>query len=98
MFPLPPQLQTKDEMVTDDPVGVTYWKVKNGIRMTGMPGFGEMLSDNEMWQVSEMLAHADKLPPATMAALQKPAAPPAEQQPGAPAQPTSTKGRVTKKK
>lgn len=98
MFPLPPQLQTKDEMVTDDPVGVTYWKVKNGIRMTGMPGFGEMLSDKEMWQVSEMLAHADKLPPATTAALQRPPTPPAEQQPGASPQPTSTKGRVTKKK
>jgi mono/diheme cytochrome c family protein len=98
MFPLPPQLMTKDEMVTDDPVGVTYWKVKNGIRMTGMPGFGEMLSDNEMWQVSEMLAHADKLPPGTTAALQKQPTPPAQQQPEAQPQPTGTKGRLTKKK
>ncbi|MGE5321458.1 MAG: c-type cytochrome [Actinomycetota bacterium] len=95
MFPLPPQLLTPDEMVTDDPVGVTYWKVKNGIRMTGMPGFGEMLSDNEMWQVSEMLAHADKLPPATTAALQKPPVPSVEQQQP---QPPQTKGRLTKKK
>lgn len=98
MFPLPPQLLTPDEMVTDDPVGVTYWKVKNGIRMTGMPGFGEMLSDNEMWQVSEMLAHADKLPPATMAALQKLPTPPVEQQGQQQQQPPSTKGRLTKKK
>jgi len=98
MFPLPPQLMTKDEMVTDDPVGVTYWKVKNGIRMTGMPGFGEMLSDNEMWQVSEMLAHADKLPPETTAALQKQPTPPAQQQPEAQPQPAGTKGRLTKKK
>jgi thiosulfate dehydrogenase len=98
MFPLPPQLMTKDEMVTDDPVGVTYWKVKNGIRMTGMPGFGEMLSDNEMWEVSEMLAHADKLPPATTTALQKLPTPPAQQQPEAQSQPTGTKGRLTKKR
>jgi hypothetical protein len=63
-----------------------------------MPGFGEMLSDNEMWQVSEMLARADKLPPATLAALQKLPTPPALQQPEAQPQPTGTKGRLTKKK
>jgi thiosulfate dehydrogenase len=98
MFPLPPQLLTADEMVTDDPAGVTYWKVKNGIRMTGMPGFGEMLSDNEMWQVSEMLAHADKLPPSTMAALQKSPTSPVEQQGQAPPQSSQPQGRLTKKK
>ena len=63
MFPLPPQLFNKDEMVTDDPIGVTYWKVANGIRMTGMPGFGEMLTKDQLWQVSMLLANADKLPP-----------------------------------
>ena len=98
MFPLPPQLLTKDEMVTDDPVGVTYWKVKNGIRMTGMPGFGEMLSDNEIWQVSEMLAHADKLPPSALVALQQQPTAPAVQQGQAQPQPTNPEGRLTKKK
>lgn len=98
MFPLPPQLLNKDEMVTDDPVGVTYWKVKNGIRMTGMPGFGEMLSDNEMWQVSQMLKNADKLPPSAMAALQKEPAPPAAQQGTTQQTPPQPAGRLTKKK
>jgi thiosulfate dehydrogenase len=74
MFPLPPQLLSKDEMVTDDPAGVTFWKVSNGIRLTGMPGFNEMLTSTQIWQVSEMLAHADKLPDQTKAALAKPAA------------------------
>ena len=73
MFPLPPQLMNKDEMVTDDPVGGIYWKAKNGIRMTGMPGFNEMLTETQLWQVSQMLKNADKLTPATMAALSKPA-------------------------
>jgi thiosulfate dehydrogenase len=80
MFPLPPQLFEKDEMVTDDPVGVTYWKVSNGIRMTGMPGFGEMLTPTQMWQVSLLLANADKLPAQTQAALTKPAVAPAAAQ------------------
>jgi len=59
MFPKPPQL-LKGKGVTDDPAGVTYWKVKNGIRLTGMPGFGESMSDQQMWQVSLYLAHGAK--------------------------------------
>jgi mono/diheme cytochrome c family protein len=74
-YPQAPQLFEKDEMVTDDPPGATYWKVKNGIRLSGMPGFGRMLSDEQMWQVSLLLAHADKIPPA--AAQELAAAPPA---------------------
>lgn len=80
MFPIPPQLWEKNEMVTDDPAGVTYWKVSNGIRMTGMPGFGEMLTPTQMWQVSLLLANADKLPAPTQAALSKPADEPAPTQ------------------
>jgi len=69
MFPEPPQLFDKDDMVTDDPVGATYWKVNNGIRMTGMPAFGKSLSTTQIWQVSLLLANADKLPDPTKAAL-----------------------------
>ena len=35
----------------------------HGIRLSGMPGFANILSDTERWQVTMMLAHADKLPP-----------------------------------
>jgi mono/diheme cytochrome c family protein len=53
--------------VTDDPPGETYWKVANGIRLTGMPSFKSVLSETEMWQVSLLLANADKpLPPAAL--------------------------------
>jgi len=62
MFPKPPQLLTVKETVSDDPAGETYWKVKNGIRLTGMPGFSASLTDQQMWQVSALLARADKLP------------------------------------
>jgi mono/diheme cytochrome c family protein len=89
MFPIPPQLWEKDEMVTDDPVGVTYWKVSHGIRMTGMPAFGETLTATQVWQISQLLANADKLPAQTQSALSKPAeetAAPAPSTPG-PAQP-----------
>jgi mono/diheme cytochrome c family protein len=68
MFPAPPQLFEKHGMVTDDPEGVTYWKVTNGIRLSGMPGFGSTLSDNERWQVTMLVAHADKLSRAEISA------------------------------
>ena len=64
-FPPPPQLFEPKEMVTDDPEGTTFWKVSHGIRLSGMPGFADTLSDTQKWQVSMMLAHADKLPAET---------------------------------
>ena len=58
--------------MTDDPPGETYWKVANGIRLTGMPGFTGSLTTEQMWQVSLMLANSDKLPAAVRAALAQP--------------------------
>jgi hypothetical protein len=69
MFPDATPLWEKHENsqvvgVSDDPPGETYWKVANGIRLSGMPSFKQALTDNEMWQVSILLANADKpLPP-----------------------------------
>ena len=71
MFPAPPQLLPPKKGVTDDPVGETYWKAKNGIRLTGMPGFEDTLSDTQLWQVSQLLAHAHELPPPAQEALRK---------------------------
>ncbi len=68
-FPKPPQLFTVDGRVSDDPAGVTYWKVKNGIRLTGMPGFQASLADQQMWEVAALVARADKLPPEVLDAL-----------------------------
>jgi mono/diheme cytochrome c family protein len=61
MFPKPPKLM-EGTGVTDDPPGESYWKVAGGIRMTGMPGFDKTLSTTQMWQVSLLVANADKLP------------------------------------
>lgn len=68
MFPHPPQL-FRGVGVTDDEVWETYWKVSGGIRMTGMPGFGEHLGETKTWQVSVLLKNADKISPAVKAAL-----------------------------
>jgi thiosulfate dehydrogenase len=78
MFPDAPPLWEKHHNgevvgVSDDPPGETFWKVANGIRLTGMPSYNKVLSDTEMWQVSLLLANADKpLPPAALALLKEP--------------------------
>jgi len=69
LFPKPPQLFDPDHGVTDDPIGKIYWKVKNGIRLTGMPGFVDSLSDQDLWLVSQVLLEADKLPTSVRAIL-----------------------------
>jgi thiosulfate dehydrogenase len=71
MFPPPPQLLTAEGGVTDDPEGVTYWVVTHGIRLSGMPAFSGALSDTERWQVTALVAHADKLPPTVSAILSR---------------------------
>jgi mono/diheme cytochrome c family protein len=70
-FPHPPHL-FRGKGVTDDEPGETYWKVANGIRLTGMPGFKRELSETEMWQVSLLLANADKLSDAVKGVLASP--------------------------
>jgi len=50
--------------VEDDPLGVTFWKLKHGIRFTGMPAFGAQLSDAQLWQLALFLKHMDRLPAA----------------------------------
>ncbi len=70
MFPEVPQLWKHG--VDDDPVGETYWKVENGIRLTGMPAFKGTLTEDQIWQVSQMLANAPKLAPASLDILKQP--------------------------
>ena len=68
MYPHPPKLM-EGKGVTDDEPGESFWKVANGIRLTGMPGFKQSLSETQMWQVSLLVAQADKLPKSVTDAL-----------------------------
>jgi mono/diheme cytochrome c family protein len=72
MFPKAPQLFVRhgDHVgVSDDEPGESYWKVANGIRLSGMPAYNHVLSDTEMWQVTLLVANADKLPARVLQAL-----------------------------
>jgi thiosulfate dehydrogenase len=77
MYPDAPQLWEphRDGVVgvSDDPPGETYWKVSNGIRLSGMPSFEHVLNETQMWQVTQLLANADKpQPPNVLDLLKKP--------------------------
>jgi len=73
MYPKPPLL-LEGKGVTDDPPGESYWKIFNGLRLTGMPGFSKSLSETQMWQLALLLANADKLPSSAKAVLVAPMA------------------------
>jgi thiosulfate dehydrogenase len=90
-FPKPPQL-FKGKGVTDDPAGETYWKIENGIRLTGMPGFKGSLSDTQMWQIALLVANADKVPGSVTALLSSGG----ETQPAATTTPTAAPTSTTK--
>lgn len=86
MYPAAPSLWQKHKNsevvgVSDDPPGETFWKVDNGLRLTGMPSYHDVLTETQIWQVTLLLANADKpLPPAAVAIVngtEPPAPPPA---------------------
>jgi len=66
LYPAPPQFAT--EGVEDDPEGVSYWKIKHGIRLTGMPSWASTLNDRQIWTIALFLKHMDKLPSGPQAA------------------------------
>jgi mono/diheme cytochrome c family protein len=76
MYPAAPQLWKRHGGgavvgVSDDEAGETYWKIKNGIRLTGMPAFQHSLPDSQMWDVALLLKNADQPLPDPVADLLK---------------------------
>ncbi|TAM82990.1 MAG: cytochrome c [Acidobacteria bacterium] len=77
MYPHPPQFFRPDRPATYDekqpyrPADPkAYWKVTNGVRLTGMPGFKESLTEQQIRQVTQFLGNARNLPPAVIATLE----------------------------
>jgi mono/diheme cytochrome c family protein len=81
-------LMFKGKGVSDDPPQESYWKVSNGIRLTGMPAFKGVLNDTQAWQVALLVASTDKL----SETVRKFLAP--EPAPADPAAPTAAPGKA----
>jgi mono/diheme cytochrome c family protein len=63
--------QFAEHGVEDDADWATFWKVKHGIRWTGMPSFGGSLSETQMWQIALFVKNMDSLSPAAQRAWSK---------------------------
>ena len=64
--PKPPLLAKLKDLETD-PIGETFWVIKHGIKMTGMPAWGPTHSDDKIWA---MVAFVRKLPSMSAAEYQ----------------------------
>jgi len=60
-YPPPPNLISDPP---DDPEWHTFYVVRTGIRYTGMPSWDKTLTEQDMWKITLLLSHLDKLPPA----------------------------------
>lgn len=73
----PPVPQLINQIPHDDDAWL-FWVTKHGVRMTAMPSWDGVLSDDEMWKIVAFIKHSDKLPPETQAAWLQLASTPGE--------------------
>jgi thiosulfate dehydrogenase len=73
----PPAPQLINRIPHDDDAWL-FWVTKHGVRMTGMPSWDTIMSDEEIWMVVSFIKHSDKLPPEVTAEWEKMASTPGE--------------------
>jgi thiosulfate dehydrogenase len=61
LYPRAPQFI---EDAPDMPENQNFYILQHGIRYSGMPGWTQIYSDHQLWQITTFLSHMDKLPPA----------------------------------
>ena len=73
----PPVPQLINRIPHDDDAWL-FWVTKHGVRMTAMPSWDGVMSDDEMWKVVAFIKHSDTLPAEVQAVWQKMATEPGE--------------------
>ncbi len=48
----------------DDPEWHIFYTIRTGVRYSGMPAWDKSLTEPDMWKITLLLSHLDKLPPA----------------------------------
>jgi hypothetical protein len=60
MYPRPPDMRLKDTQEMSD--GELYYTIKNGVRLTGMPAFGDPGDDDvASWKLVVFIRHLPQL-------------------------------------
>lgn len=75
LHPRPPQFVKK---APEMPENQNFYITKHGIRMSGMPAWKQLLTDEQIWQVTGFLAYMDKLSPPVSEAWKAEARPSAD--------------------
>ena len=60
-YPPPPNLISDPP---DDPEWHIFYAIRTGVRYSGMPAWDKTLSEQDLWKITMLLSHMDKLPPA----------------------------------
>ena len=60
----PPTPQFTSGKVPHDPDAILHTQIARGTRMTGMPAYGKMLQDEEIWKLVSFIKKLNDLPPA----------------------------------
>ena len=71
----PPVPQLIDRIPHDEDAWL-FWVTKHGVRMTGMPAWDSVLSDDEIWAIVAFIKSSDRLPPAVQSEWQRMASDP----------------------
>jgi mono/diheme cytochrome c family protein len=61
LYPRAPQFV---EDPPDMPENHNFYIIQHGIRMSGMPAWSQLLTEQQMWEVTTFLCHMHELPPA----------------------------------
>lgn len=61
LYPPSPNLITHP---LDDPEWHVFYAIRTGVRYTGMPAWGKVLPESDMWKLTAFLTRVEKLPPA----------------------------------
>jgi hypothetical protein len=70
MYSRPPDMRLEDTQAMSD--GEIYYTIENGIRLSGMPAFGDPTdSDVATWKLVHFIRHLPKLTPAEETEMQK---------------------------
>jgi mono/diheme cytochrome c family protein len=67
----PPTPQFTKGRSPDDPDAIFHTLVVHGVRLTGMPAFGGLLKDDEIWKTILFVKNLSTLPPAVQAEWKK---------------------------
>jgi mono/diheme cytochrome c family protein len=61
LYPPAPQFNTK---MADMPENQNFYILEHGVRWTAMPGWANILTEQQIWQTVTFLSHMHNLPPA----------------------------------